>query len=380
VNRKVLVVLAGVAGVLVVLAAVLTPRAGNAPTGGDPTALFPDLAARADAVSTLRIVKGAQSATLEKRGAEWVVTDKGGYPATAGSVRAAIRALIDASIIEPKTSKPEMYPRLGVEDPAGEGATSTLMELKDATGAVVAGVIIGKRQWGAGPAADEQSVYVRRAGEARSFQVKGELRADADPMMWIDRQVSDIGQDRVNAVTIRHGIPDGVVPPAVVRLTRAATEGREWVLEDKPADRPLKDEFVLTRVAGALAGLTLEDVGPAGSVDTSAADAVAAEFTGDDGVVVTLSSVMKDDKAWATLRASVAAGIEDAAKREAAEKQAAGLNAKWEAWVYQVPKWKADVLRSKAEDLLGAAPGLSSSGGVPVTPDQPPPGPVSDPD
>jgi hypothetical protein len=121
-------------------------------------------------------------------------------------------------------------------------------------------------------------------------------------------------------------------------------------------------------------------VGPAGSVDTSAADAVAAEFTGDDGVVVTLSSVMKDDKAWATLRASVAAGIEDAAKREAAEKQAAGLNAKWEAWVYQVPKWKADVLRSKAEDLLGAAPGLSSSGGVPVTPDQPPPGPVSDPD
>ena len=51
--------------------------------------------------------------------------------------------LADMTLVEPKTDKPDLYPRLEVEDP-GKGK-STLVTIKDKSGADIARLIVGKR-------------------------------------------------------------------------------------------------------------------------------------------------------------------------------------------------------------------------------------------
>jgi hypothetical protein len=393
-NARTLGILAGVTLVLAG-AAVLVTRSGSGPPSTTQDApLVPDLGPKADAVARIVLRKDKKDTVIEKREGGWVVASKGGYPAGKAQAPDAIRALLDARVVEVKTSRPDLYSKLGVEDPDGEGATSTLLTLQGADGGPLASVIVGRKQWGQGPD-DGTTTYVRRAGEAQSLQIKGEIRADADPMLWVDRAFGEVPQARVKSVTIRHGIADGVVPPNVVAVARATPEDKDFVLEGMPQGRKKKDEFVLTRVAGALAGVSFEDVAPADTVDTAAADAVTAEFRCFDGLKVTARLVKKDGKAWGVFEASFepppeppaepppaptpestppatpeAPAAVPAGPSEAVSKEIAELNGRWGGWVYQIPSWKADVLMSRLEDLLAPAE---------VTPTEPapetPPGP-----
>ena len=61
-------------------------------------------------------------------------------------VRALVVALADMRLIEAKTSMPERYARLEVEDPEPEDAKSRLVRVESADGTVLAEVILGKRR------------------------------------------------------------------------------------------------------------------------------------------------------------------------------------------------------------------------------------------
>ena len=55
--------------------------------------------------------------TLIRDGDSWLVAEKGNYPANAAKISQIVRAMADLTLVEPKTQKPDLYPRLEVEDP-----------------------------------------------------------------------------------------------------------------------------------------------------------------------------------------------------------------------------------------------------------------------
>lgn len=334
-------------------------------------AVLPDLRARAGEIGRVAIRRGDKSVTLARRGTGWVVVEKGDYPADAERVRELVSGLADAKVAETKTSKPELYPRLGVEDPAGAAATGSLVTLTDEGGtAVVGALIIGKSEpMGSPDAAGETGTYVRRPTEAASLLARGVPRAEPDAMQWVGRGVAEIANERVRAVTVRD--PEG---PAV-EISRATAAEQKFTLAGLPEGRTLKDEYVLTRLAWALASVTLDDVAPAGGVDMAGATVV--ELRGFDGLLVTARLVKKEGKWWATLAASFEAPpapppVAITAASEELAKEIADLNAKWGPWAYQLPEWKATAMAPKLDELLAPAPQPPAAPPAPATPVDPP--------
>ncbi len=92
---------------------------------------------------------------------------------TPGKIRRIVLALADMTLVEPKTAKPDLYPRLEVEDP-GKGK-STLVTIKDKSGAALARLIVGKQRYdrlGEG----NDGVYVRKPGDPQSWLARGVAR------------------------------------------------------------------------------------------------------------------------------------------------------------------------------------------------------------
>lgn len=368
-NARTLLLLVVAAGV-VVGAAALVARSGSAsaPAPASPV-LFPDLKARAPGVRVLRVRGAEKSCAIRKADSGWVVESKDNYPADEKLVGEALRAVLDATVIQTKTSRPELYARLGVEGPDVPGSTSVLLTFEDAAGPA-ASLIVGKRQWGGGADAPAATTFVRREGEAASLHVKAELRADADPLSWIDRSVVDLRPERVQSATIVHGIPNGIVPPVTLSVSRQMAETGEFSLEPMPAGRALKDQFVLARVANALSGVTLEDVTPASGVDFESPDRVALTYRCFDGLVLEGRLVTREGKAWLRLAASYSPGQgQPAEPAEALSTEITKVNKALDGWAYELPEWKAASLRLKPEDLLAPeAPATPEPGSAPETP------------
>lgn len=355
-----LVLLVVAAGV-VVGAAALVARSGPAPAPNPGTVLlFPDLKARATGITALRVRGAEKSCVIRRAEFGWVVESKANYPADTKLVSDALRSVLDATVMETKTSKPELYPRLGVEGPDAPGSTSVLLTFEDA-GGVAASLIVGKRQWGGGSDASAATTFVRREGEENSLQVKAELRADANPLSWIDRSVVDLRPERVKSATIVHGIPNGVVPPASFAVSREKADAGEFTLDPMPPGRSLKDQFVLTRIANALGGVTLDDVAPAAELDFESPERVTITYRCFDGLVIEGRLVTREGKAWARFNASYApAEGQPEQAPEVLGAEIARMNKALAGWAFQLPEWKAASLRLKPEDLLApeaTAPG-----------------------
>src|SRR5215472_3759882 len=67
---------------------------------------LPGLATRLGDVGSAGIKRNALSLTFVRDGDNWLVAEKGNYPAAAGKVRQIVLALADAVLVEPKTQKP----------------------------------------------------------------------------------------------------------------------------------------------------------------------------------------------------------------------------------------------------------------------------------
>ena len=57
----------------------------------------------------------------------------------------ALLGLADLAFVEPKTKKPDLYPRLELEDADKKGAKSTLVTVSDDKGSLLGEIIAGKR-------------------------------------------------------------------------------------------------------------------------------------------------------------------------------------------------------------------------------------------
>lgn len=332
----------GLIGLLAATAAAVAVAAtlwsGNGTGAGEPregAPVLPGLAAHLGDIGRLGLVHGATKLTMLRQDKRWVVEEKGGYPADAGKLVQALEGLAELRLVEPKTSKPELYPRLEVEDAGSKDAKSTLLTMADAKGSMLGEVIVGKRridQLGGG----NDGIYVRKPGDAQSWLARGTLDIGGEPAQWLDRKIVDLPGKEVKRAVLTQ--PDG----GRITIVRAKPEDKP-TLADLPKDKKLKSDTVLVEPAGALGGLELTDVRPAKDFAFPKEGAASAEYTSFDGLTLKLWLTERDGANWLRVEAS---GTGDA------EKRAAEINARTANWVYAIAPYKANDLRTKLADVI----------------------------
>ena len=97
-------------------------------------------------IARVRLQDAQHEVTLVARDKAWRVEQRGGYPADFSAISGFILKLLDAKIVQSELVGPSLHPRLHLALP-GKGATEgtgTLVELSDASGKVLASLVLGK--------------------------------------------------------------------------------------------------------------------------------------------------------------------------------------------------------------------------------------------
>lgn len=327
------------ATVAAVIVAVFLSTGGGSPAADRQAgaAVLPDIGKRLGDVARVTFVHGDAKTTLLRQGNDWTIEEKSGYPADMAKLRQALLGLAQLRYVEPKTSKPELYARLDVEEAGEKDSKSTLVTVSDEKGQLLGEIIAGKHrvdELGGGV----DGLYVRKPGNAQSWLAQGTVDLAGDTVGWLDRKVIDIADDTVKEAVLLQ--PDG----SKLDITRDKPADK-FGLKDAPADAKLRSDTVLVEPATALAGLDLTDVRAAADMPSPADGAARAEITTFDGLTIMVMLWEKDGATWARFEAK---GAGDA------EKQADILNATLSRWVYAIPPHKAAALKTKLADVTAA--------------------------
>ena len=338
-HARSLILLASATAALVAVAIVVLASGDRGVSRAAPgQSAFPALAARLGDVASVTVSRDGTTMTLIRDGDNWLVAEKGNYPANAAKISQIVRAMADLTLVEPKTQNPDLYPRLEVEDP-GNGK-STLVAVKDKSGGDLAQAIVGKRRYdrlGAG----NDGVYLRKPGEAQSWLARGTLDPSGDAASWLDRQIIDISEKKIAKVTVTQADGSKLVS------SRSAPEAK-FAVEDAPADAKFKSETATSGPATALETLDLDDVKPAGELPVPDKNVVTASFATFDGLTVDLRLMERDKTDWIAISAAGSGPAEANAKK---------IEDKVSHWTYAIPAYKANLLKTKLADLVEPAKG-----------------------
>ena len=242
--------------------------------------LMPMLAERINQIEALDIVApgGAVAVSLRRVGQvteteaesstlRWRVVQRDGYEADFAQVFELLRALAELEKSEARTSNPEWYARLGVQD---VGATDASGRRLDFPLNELPSLIVGQVD------PSGQGSYARIQDRAESWLADRVIELPLDPVQWLEPGIMDIPAGDIEQVIVRHA--DG----ETVQIRNAGTEQDDFVLLDVPEDRQAGPAFQRTALANGLRGLNLEDVRAFdGEIPESA---VRVLFTTEDGL------------------------------------------------------------------------------------------------
>jgi Domain of unknown function (DUF4340) len=328
-----------------------TPREQVAVDAGK--LMFPDLAPKLRDAAKIEITSQGRTLAIERKGDAWGLADRGGYPVTDTKLRGMLTALTELRLVEPRTSEPEQYHRIGVADPDARDSKSSLLRVLDGAGKPMVSVIVGHRRVRTQAKVPEQ-VYVRRPGEAQAWLAEGSLQADSDPQLWLDRDIMNIDHNRIARVVATRG-------DQTLEFTR---QNGKFDLT-RPAEHPKLEGYRVEDVSRALESLTLQDVQ---ADDKPVGEAVGrGVFTTSDGLTVTASVFRGDKDIWARFTASG----DDKAKAEAER-----LAARLAGWTYQLGSWKEKSLVPTLDDLKAAPEANPAAQAQPGTQDGMPAAPA----
>jgi hypothetical protein len=324
-----------VATVVLVLAAIAAVATGNHDVSRAPPArrALPELTSRLADVAGVDLRRSDLKATFRRDGERWLVAERGDYPANSSRVRQLVLALSELTLVEPKTERPALYPRLDVEDP-GTGKSS-LVTLKDKAGKSLGALIIGKRRYdrlGEG----NDGVYVRQPGAARSWLARGSIDLQGAMSSWLDRPILDIPQKRIAKLVLTGA--DG----ARLVISRNAPDGK-FAVEGAPPGAKFKGDDAIAAPAEGLAGLELDDVMPAKEMPVPATGVASAAYTSFDGLEVDLRIFDHGGAKWIAITANGSGKAAEEAKK---------ITARASQWRYAIPSYKAGLFTTTLAQLL----------------------------
>jgi Domain of unknown function (DUF4340) len=295
--------------------------------------MFPDLASKLRDAVRIEITHQGNTTTIVKHGDSWGLIDRGGYIVQPSKLRGMLTALTELRLVEQRTTDPQLFSRLGLEDPKGSTGTSNLLRVLDASNKPLVALIVGHRRVRTQGNVPEQ-VYVRRPDDNQTWLAEGSLQVDADPQLWLERDVMNIDHARIASVTVTNG-------DDTLELVR-----KDQKLAMKaPMEHPPLDDYKLDDVDRGLEMLTFQDVQtdrePVGDKLGQSVYATT------DGLAVTTTVFKGAKEIWARFSVSGDDKTKDEADR---------LNARLAGWTYQLGAWKQKALVPSLDDLKAPPP------------------------
>ena len=227
----------------------------------------------------------AAAVTVRRQSDNWVVENKGGYPASVSKIREVLLAVADARVLERKTANPELYSALGVRDPETEGSEG--VRLTVAGEGVEAAIIIGNANQGS-------NRYVRIADDAQSLLIDKNPDLPADASGWLEKALVDIDGAAVRAAQISHADGDDI------RIEKTSTEQTDFDVVGVPAGRELSYSTVGNGIGSALSDLSLDDARSAEAAEPT----VVTTLETFDGRTVTVNVATDGDESWVSFAAA----------------------------------------------------------------------------
>jgi hypothetical protein len=315
-----------------------TPPERTAVSGG--ALMFPDLTPRLRDAARVEITHQGNQTVIQKRSdGGWGVASMHDYPVQESKLRGLFTGLTELRLAEPRTSDPAQFSRLGVDDPHAGGSSADLLQVADNAGKPILAVIVGHRRVRSQANVPEE-VYVRRPDENQAWLAEGNLQVDADASQWLDRDVLNIGHDRIASVVTGNGGPDGGKG-----LVFGRQDGGKFALTE-PSDHPKLENYKVDDIARALELLTFQTV--KADADAPGTEAGHSVFTTSDGLAVTVTVLHADKDVWARFGVSAAS---DKVKAEADR-----LNQRLAGWSYQIGSWKEKSLVPTMADVKADEP------------------------
>ena len=332
--------------------------------------VFPGLLDQVNSVVRVRVTGNEGKFTLTQDRDTWVIEEKEHYAADPDRVHKLLLGAAGMKRVEPKTSNPELYPKLWLEDPSSKDAKSVRFVLENASDAELANWVLGDRRPSKSDASRTE-LYIRVADDPLAWLVEGSVPGGQKIIDWLDRPVARIDRERLRAVEVVHA--DGTV----IAVNKSLPADADFALRDIPADREADSQYRINDIGRFLEDLRFEDVAPSSSLDFAGSVDKQVQATTFDGLRVHLETVMRDGEAWAQLRAEFDERLveksEDAAEASKDEAGAAPgdtpgslrsadevraeaerLNARWKGWAYELPSFKRDYIAKRIAELTRA--------------------------
>ena len=311
--------------------------------------VFEDLRENPDAPAKVEVKSRFGEFTLVRNAGGWVAPDRNDYPVQEADVRRLIVSLTDMRYVERKTSNPERFARLEVQDIDGELADSAYVKVSNAAGDTLAKLIVGRpsaRFFGG----NSSGTYIRFPGTNETWLVSSVTNVQTRLVPWLDREIVKVPANTVARISIGAG-------EGSYELSRPDADS-PFVVTGAPEGREL-DQAQVRAVTRALADVELEDV-KLRSDFALPEGAQEAEVVTFDGLAVRLRVAREDRKNWAVFEAEYLGQVDDksdAAKavREAADK----INARVGDWIYWIPSNVFTNFTLPVEDLLVPEPDAS---------------------
>jgi Domain of unknown function (DUF4340) len=312
----------------------------------DGTLMFPGLAPKLADATRIEITHQGSTMTLARKGdkpeAPWGLVQRGMYPVQSSKLRGMLTALTELRLVEPRTSDPALYGRLGLADATGKDSSAVLLRVLDRDGKAIAELLVGHRRVRTAGNVPDQ-VFVRRQGDARTWLAEGSLEVDADPQLWLDRDMMNIDHARVTSIVVHR---DGA------ELDFAKQNGKLTLRA--PANPPKLEDYKLDDLARGLELLSFEDVLP--DKDATAPKVGeqigTSEFTTDDGLKIGVTLFKGEKDIWARFSATGSGKSAD---------EAAKLGTKLAGWTYQLGSWKEAALVPNLDALKATPPAPAAS-------------------
>lgn len=302
-----------------------------------------DLEGTINEVRQIQLSGSEVTTTLRFDGKIWRIAERSNYPANPAYVQGLLSGLKGARRIEPKTSNPDYFDRLGLIE---NGLDVTV---SNESGENLATLKAGDQFFS--PAGGGITTFVLDQAASRAWTVSGLPQLSSFPAYWLAPEVVGISPLRVKSFEISFG--DGQVWSAA----RSDLDGTNFVIT--PAGPVGVNPIKLQGVAFALNEVLLEDVT---DMDALTPFLVAsATYQTFDGLIITLEFYENDGTIWTTfaaeyneeilLSADTPSVLLDAPMDGAVE--AATLNALWDGRAFLISIEKISVILTRLEDMAG---------------------------
>ncbi len=329
-NRATLRLLGFVVAVLVAALLLIESRdGGDLPGAG--TALLPDMREFANVIDAISVTRAGQPPlSIAKRGSDWILPDRGDYPADIARIREVLVAMTEATVVEAKTANPDLHNRLGVDSPDNESSKGVLIAAS--AGERAFELIFGN-------VAQQNFRYARVNGEDQSWLIDQNPDIPMDAGDWLLADIIDVDAEQVASVTINH--PDG----EMIAISKESATDSNFTVADIPEGRELSYSTVANGIGGALNDLDLDDVRSAETAD----NAVVTYFETFDGVRINAEVSEDDAGKWLALEVHLPAdvAIDNADQWQATADRVRG-------WQYRIADYKANLLTRRWDDILKA--------------------------